>query len=223
MTALLAVCFALTAPSYCPFLIKAWTVFVPERQLPALFLGRRAAAYQAGRSLEAFNVVLVGALLAGAILSMYFSRSALDPAGRGWVEARDVSAAVLAAVPVTIAMAGSTMTVLATARSRVEESRILRLSGATPRQVLVAGFTEAFILAATATAVALCGVALVGLCLGVGLSRVAAGPAWPATLGYDSLVWLAPLSVTAFGMILVTAATLPSIIQGLRGMAPETR
>ncbi|MDR2380138.1 MAG: hypothetical protein LBE08_03020 [Bifidobacteriaceae bacterium] len=217
MTATLAVFFALTAPVYCPWLIRVWTFFIPERHMPSLFLGRRGAAYQAGRSLEAFNVILVGALIAGASISIYFARSALDPAGRGWVEARDVSGVVLAGVPVLLAMTGSTMTVLATARSRVDESRILRLSGATSRQVMVAGFAEAFILAATATAVALAGVVLVGLCVGVGLARVPGAPPWPTTLGFDPLVWLAPLGVTAFGMALVTAATLPSLVKGLRG------
>jgi hypothetical protein len=214
-TALLGVFFALTAPNYCPFLIRAWTVFIPERRMPALFLGRRGAAYQAGRSLESFNVVLIGALLTGSVFSIYLARSALDPAGRGWVEARDISGAVLAAVPLLLAMTGSTMTVLATARSRVIEARVLRLSGATSRQVLVAGFTEAFILAATATAVALAGVALVGLCTGLGLARVVDGPGWPETLGFDPPVWLAPLGVTVFGLVLVTAATLPSLIRGL--------
>jgi hypothetical protein len=223
MTVLLAVFFALTAPVYCPFLIRAWTVFVPERKMPALFLGRRGAAYQAGRSLEAFNVILVGALLAGAILSIYFARSALDPAGRGWVEARDVSGVVLAAAPLILALTGSTMTVLATARSRVDESRVLRLSGVTSRQVLVAGFTEAFILAATATAVALCGVAAVGLSMGAGLARVGGSPPWPETLGFDLPVWIAPLGVTVFGMVLVTAATLPSLIRGLRGSVAPAR
>jgi hypothetical protein len=221
-TALLAVFFVLTAPVYCPLLIRGWTFFIPELRMPALFLGRRGAAYQAGRSLEAFNVILVGALLVGATLSIYFARSALDPAGRGWVETRDVSGVVLAAVPVVIAMTGSTMTVLATARSRVAETRVLRLSGVTSRQVLVAGFAEAFILAATATAVALIGVATVGLAMGVGLAQVEAGPGWPTTLGFDPLVWLAPLGVTVFGLALVTAATLPSLIRGLRGsVAPR--
>ncbi|MDR2454504.1 MAG: hypothetical protein LBD51_08220 [Bifidobacteriaceae bacterium] len=219
MTALLAVFFALTAPVYCPFLIRAWTFFIPERRMPALFLGRRGAAYQAGRSLEAFNVILVGVLVVGATISIYFARSALDPAGRGWVETRDVSGVVLAAVPLLIAMTGSTMTVLATARGREAESQVLRLSGATSRQVLVAGFAEAFILAVTATGVALIGVALVGLSMGVGLARVDGSAGWPGTLGFDPLVWLAPLGVTAFGMALVTAATLPSLVKGLRGPA----
>ncbi|MDR2347101.1 MAG: hypothetical protein LBD90_00470 [Bifidobacteriaceae bacterium] len=223
MAALLAVFFALTAPIYCPFLIRAWTFFVPERRMPALFLGRRGAAYQAGRSLEAFNVILVGALLVGAAISIYFARSALDPAGRGWVEARDVSGVVLAAVPVLIAMTSSVMTVLATARSREVEAQVLRLSGATGRQVLVAGFAEAFILAVTATAVALVGVALVGLCVGLGLARVDGSPEWPGTLGFDALVWLAPLGVTVFGMLLVTLATLPSLVKGLRGPFAPTR
>ncbi|MDR1187438.1 MAG: hypothetical protein LBK95_08280 [Bifidobacteriaceae bacterium] len=215
-TALLAVCLALGAPAYCPFLIRAWTVFVPKHRLPALSLGRLGAAFQARRSLEAFNVILIGTLLAGAALSIYFARSALDPAGRGWVEARDVSGVVLAGVPVVLALSGSVLTVIATARSRASEAQVLRLSGATSRQILLAGFTEAFILAITATAIGLAGTALVGLATGLGLSRVAASPGWPATLGFDPVVWIAPLGVTVFGMALVTAVALPSLIKGMR-------
>jgi hypothetical protein len=215
-TALLAVFFSLSAPSYCPFLIRVWTVFLPKHHLPALSLGRSGAAFQARRSLESFNLILVGALLSGATLSIYFARSALDPAGRGWVEARDVSGVVLAGIPVVLALTGSVLTVIATARSRVAEAQVLRLSGATSRQVLLAGFTEAFILAVTATAVGVGGVAVVGLVTGIGLSRVASSPGWPATLGFDPVVWLAPLGVTVAGMILVTAVALPSLMKGLR-------
>jgi hypothetical protein len=215
MAAFLIVALTLTAPLYCPFLIRVWTFFIPERHLPALFLGRRGAAYQAGRSLEAFNVVLVGALLVGSALSIYFSRSALDPAGRGWVEARDVSGVVLAGVPVALALVGSIFVIVATSRDRTMEARVLRLSGATSRQVLVAGFTEAFILAATATAVALAGVAVVGFTTGLGLSRVSTAPDWPVALGFDAAVWIAPLGVTVFGMVLVTAVSLPYLVKGL--------
>ncbi|MDR0365444.1 MAG: hypothetical protein LBH68_01235 [Bifidobacteriaceae bacterium] len=219
MAVLLAAFFALAAPLYCPFLIRAWTVFIPERHLPTLFLGRRGAAYQAGRTLEAFNVVLVGALLVGSALSIYFARSSLDPAGRGWVEARDVSGVILAAVPLVLGLTGAILTVLAASRSRTDEARVLCLSGATTRQVLAAGFFEAFILAVTATAVALAGVALVGTCTALGLANVPGSPGWPQTLGFDGPVWWAPLGVTVLGMVLVTAASLPSLIRGLRSPA----
>jgi cell division protein FtsX len=215
-TALLAIFFSLSAPLYCPFLIRAWTVFIPAKRMPAIALGRRGAAFQARRSLESFNVILIGALLVGATLSIYFARSALDPAGRGWVEARDVSGVVLAGVPVLIALTGSILTVAVTARSRVSEAQVLRLSGATSRQILLSGFTEAFILAVTATFVALAGVAIVGLATGLGLSRVATSPGWPGSLGFDLVVWLAPLGVTVLGMGLVTAVALPSLAKGLR-------
>ncbi|MDR2565982.1 MAG: hypothetical protein LBC97_07965 [Bifidobacteriaceae bacterium] len=215
-TVLLAVFFSLSAPVYCPLLIRAWTVFLPRHHLPALSLGRLGAAFQARRSLESFNLVLVGALLAGATLSIYFSRSALDPAGRGWVQARDVSGVVLAGVPVVVALTGSVLTVIVTARSRAAEAQVLRLAGATTWQVLLAGFTEAFILAVTATAVALAGVAVVGLSSGIGLANVAAAPKWPATLGFDPVVWLAPLGVMVAGMALITAVALPSLLRGLR-------
>ncbi|MDR1633715.1 MAG: hypothetical protein LBS27_02065 [Bifidobacteriaceae bacterium] len=219
-TVLLAVFFALSAPVYCPFLIRAWTVFLPRHRMPALSLGRSGAAFQARRSLEAFNLILVGALLAGATLSIYFARSALDPAGRGWVQARDISGVVLAGVPVVLALVGSVLTVVATARSRAAEARVLKLSGATSRQVLLAGFAEAFILAVTATAVALAGVAMIGLATGIGLAGVAQAPAWPATLGFDPVVWIAPLGVTLAGMALITAVAIPSLIQGLRQLTP---
>ncbi|MDR0593894.1 MAG: hypothetical protein LBG60_11675 [Bifidobacteriaceae bacterium] len=219
-TVLLAAAFALGAPSYCPALIRVWTVFLPGRRLPALSLGRAGAAFQARRSLESFNLILVGALLAGSTLSIYFARSALDPAGRGWVEARDVSGVVLAGVPVLVALTGSVLTVIVTARSRAGEAQVLRLSGATSRQILLAGFTEAFILAVTATIVALAGVAVVGLSTGIGLGRVASAPDWPATLGFDPVVWIAPLGVTAAGMALVTAVALPSLVKGLRQLFP---
>lgn len=215
-TVLLGVFFALGAPVYCPLLIRIWTVFLPRRHLPALSLGRLGAAFQARRSLEAFNLILVGALLAGSSLSIYFARSALDPAGRGWVQARDVSGVVLAGVPVLVALTGSVLTVVVTARSRVAEAQVLRLAGATSRQILLAGFTEAFILAVTATSVGLGGVAVVGMSTGIGLARVAASPGWPATLGFDPVVWLAPLGVMVAGMALVTAVALPSLIKGLR-------
>jgi predicted lysophospholipase L1 biosynthesis ABC-type transport system permease subunit len=215
-TALLAIFFWAAAPAYCPLLIRAWTVFLPRHRLPALSLGRSGAAFQARRSLEAFNLILVGALLAGSTLSIYFARSALDTAGRGWVAARDVSGVVLAGVPVLVVLTGSVLTVVVTARSRVDEARVLRLSGATGRQVLLAGFTEAFILAVTATLVAMIGVAIVGLTTGIGLAQVATAPDWPATLGFDPVAWMAPLGVMVAGMALVTAVALPTLARGLR-------
>ncbi|MDR1442299.1 MAG: hypothetical protein LBJ02_07930 [Bifidobacteriaceae bacterium] len=215
-TVLLAVFLALAAPVYCPFLIRSWTVFLPKHRLPALSLGRFGAAFQARRSLESFNLILVGALLAGATLSIYFSRSALDPAGRGWVAARDVSGVVLAGVPVLVALTGSVLTVIATSRGREGDAQVLRLTGATSCQILLAGFAEAFIVAVTATAVALFGVALVGLSSGIGLSQVAGSPGLGATLGFDPVVWLAPLAVMVLGMALVTAVALPSLIKGIR-------
>jgi putative ABC transport system permease protein len=215
-TLALAAALALTAPTYCPKLIRAWTALIPERLVPTAFLGRRGAAYQAGRSLEAFNLVLVGALLAGAAASLYYGRSALDPAGRGWVEARDMTAVVLAGVPVALALVGSAATVAISTRNRFDEVQTLRLLGATPRQVLLAGFFETMILAVTALAVAAAGVAWVALSAGTGFAAVRNGPDWPESIGWGAPVWLGPAAVSTFVIALVTACSLPSVIRGLR-------
>ncbi|MDR1824236.1 MAG: hypothetical protein LBR27_02700 [Bifidobacteriaceae bacterium] len=216
MAGCLAILFTLTASAYCPRLIRAWTIILPESHAPTLLLGRRGAAYQAGRSLNAFALVLVGTLIVGSAMSIYFARSSLDPAGRGWVETRDISAAVQAGVPVAFALVAAVVTVAITARNRFAEAQTLRLVGATGRQILQAGFVEAMILAVTASLVGLGGVVLVALAVGAGISNVAGSPGWPGAYGLDWLVWVAPLGVTVLGMALVTATSLPSLIRGLR-------
>ena len=215
-TLALAGALALTARSYCPKLIRLWTAVVPERYLPTAFLGRRGAAYQAGRSLEAFNMVLVGALLAGAASSIYYARSDLDPAGHGWVAARDMTAAFLTGVPLALVLVGAVVTTVVTTRSRFREVQTLRLAGATAWQVMVAGFFEAAILAVTALAVAAAGVAWVAVSVGVGMSGIPGSQGWPGSIGWGIPVWGIPLAVAAFGALLFAACALPSVFRGLR-------
>jgi predicted lysophospholipase L1 biosynthesis ABC-type transport system permease subunit len=216
MTAFMAVLFALTANLYCPVLIRAWTIILPENHAPTLLLGRRGSAYQAARSLHSFNLVLVGCLIVGAGTSIYFARSSMEPAGRGWVAARDMSSAVLGAVPVGFALTASVLVVAITARNRFAEAQTLRLVGATPRQILLTGAFEAAILAVTATVVGYIGQVVVALVVGASMARIAGGPGWPEALGFDWIVWVAPLGVTVLGMALVTVTSLPSLVRGLR-------
>jgi len=215
-TLALAGALALTARMYCPRLIRALTALLPERHLPTTFLGRRGAAYQAGRSLEAFSMVLVGVLLTGGASSIYYARSDLDPAGHGWVAARDVTAAFLTGVPLSLVLVGAVVTAVVTTRSRYREVQTLRLAGVTPRQVMVAGFVETLILAVTALAVGAAAVVWVAVSVGIGMSGVPGSQGWPGSIGWGLPVWLIPLGVTAFGALVYSACALPSVIRGLR-------
>lgn len=214
ITPLLAGVFAGIGPLVFPFVLSAWTSFVPRRASSSWFLARHSARYRLSQSSAAINPLMVGITLAGGLFTTAATLGTAVAAQTGRTDGFDLEpggVVLMLGGPLLLAAVGAAATVFMSGGAREREFALLQAAGATRAVIVKLAIWEALIYAVTATLLAV-------LAIGIGAVVLSSALGMPGpTLSLTS-AWL----VAGCGLALLLAATVLPTVAALRLEIPRT-
>ena len=182
------------APVLFLLFMRIWTLLVPQRCI-VWFLARRMALYNFSLSTSVQTPIMVGFGMVAGILTIIntMKHYAMDIG-------LDLTSTILAmGGPILLSAVGAAASIGMTARSRISDVKLLAISGASPRTLILAAICETFIHSANATFVGIIAVAASNYIVSKGLMIL---PFMDITIT-DGLV----VSLLGFIMIAITVLT----------------
>ena len=188
------------APVLFLLFMRIWTLLVPQRCV-VWFLARRMALYNFSLSTSVQTPIMVGFGMVAGILTIIntMKHYAMD-IGITNFNGLDLTSTILAmGGPILLSAVGAAASIGMTARSRISDVKLLAISGASPRTLILAAICETFIHSANATFVGIIAVAASNYIVSKGLMV----PPFVDITITDGLV----VSLLGFIMIAITVLT----------------
>lgn len=188
------------APVLFLLFMRIWTLLVPQRCV-VWFLARRMALYNFSLSTSVQTPIMVGFGMVAGILTIIntMKHYAMD-IGITNFNGLDLTSTILAmGGPILLSAVGAAASIGMTARSRISDVKLLAISGASPRTLILAAICETFIHSANATFVGIIAVAASNYIVSKGLMIL---PFVDITIT-DGLI----VSLLGFIMIAITVLT----------------
>ena len=188
------------APVLFLLFMRIWTLLVPQRCV-VWFLARRMALYNFSLSTSVQTPIMVGfGMVAGILTIINTMKHYATDIGITNFNGLDLTSTILAmGGPILLSAVGAAASIGMTARSRISDVKLLAISGASPRTLILAAICETFIHSANATFVGIIAVAASNYIVSKGLMIL---PFVDITIT-DGLV----VSLLGFIMIAITVLT----------------
>ena len=188
------------APVLFLLFMRIWTLLVPQRCV-VWFLARRMALYNFSLSTSVQTPIMVGfGMVAGILTIINTMKHYATDIGITNFNGLDLTSTILAmGGPILLSAVGAAASIGMTARSRTSDVKLLAISGASPRTLILAAICETFIHSANATFVGIIAVAASNYIVSKGLMIL---PFVDITIT-DGLV----VSLLGFIMIAITVLT----------------
>jgi len=188
------------APVLFLLFMRIWTLLVPQRCI-VWFLARRMALYNFSLSTSVQTPIMVGfGMVAGILTIINTMKHYATDIGITNFNGLDLTSTILAmGGPILLSAVGAAASIGMTARSRISDVKLLAISGASPRTLILAAICETFIHSANATFVGIIAVAASNYIVSKGLMIL---PFVDITIT-DGLV----VSLLGFIMIAITVLT----------------
>lgn len=188
------------APVLFLLFMRIWTLLVPQRCV-VWFLARRMALYNFSLSTSVQTPIMVGfGMVAGILTIINTMKHYATDIGITNFNGLDLTSTILAmGGPILLSAVGAAASIGMTARSRTSDVKLLAISGASPRTLILAAICETFIHSANATFVGIIAVAASNYIVSKGLMIL---PFVDITIT-DGLI----VSLLGFIMIAITVLT----------------
>ena len=188
------------APVLFLLFMRIWTLLVPQRCV-VWFLARRMALYNFSLSTSVQTPIMVGfGMVAGILTIINTMKHYATDIGITNFNGLDLTSTILAmGGPILLSAVGAAASIGMTARSRISDVKLLAISGASPRTLILAAICETFIHSANATFVGIIAVAASNYIVSKGLMIL---PFVDITIT-DGLI----VSLLGFIMIAITVLT----------------
>lgn len=163
-------------PALFPLAHRAWTALVPIRST-AWFLAQNTVGHDIGRSTATISPLVVTIALPGSIAAGFttFGDAVAVVTGHHAAGPAPQSLVLFLAGPLLLSVVGAAATMLMSARTRDQESALLRAAGATPALTITRSVLESVMHVVTAMVVAGLVIAATGIGTAVALDVVAPG------------------------------------------------